>query len=70
MQSGQRGFKCGCYRTNGKRNFKIALFAVVFVMFVLIMTTTSWAEPFVILARLGIAVAYNEIACSVIFDDD
>lgn len=38
---------------------KIALFAVAFVMFVLIITTTSWVEPFVILAGLGIAVVIN-----------
>lgn len=37
----------------------VASFAVVFVLLVLIMTTTSFAEPFLILASLGIAIVIN-----------
>ncbi len=37
----------------------IAIFAVVFTFFVLIFTTTSWAEPVIVLAGLGIAVIIN-----------
>ena len=37
----------------------IASFAVAFVLLVLLITTTSWAEPFVILIGLGIAIAIN-----------
>lgn len=38
---------------------KIALFAILFAVVVLILTTYSWLEPFVILAGLGIAVIIN-----------
>lgn len=37
----------------------IAIFAVAFVLLVLILTTTSFAEPFLVLAGLGIAVVIN-----------
>ena len=37
----------------------IALFAVAFVLLVLILTTTSFAEPFLVLAGLGVAVVIN-----------
>lgn len=39
---------------------KIAAFAVAFVLIVLIVTTTSWIEPFVILIGLGIAILLNK----------
>lgn len=38
---------------------KIALFAILFAILVLIITTNSWVEPFVILAGLGVAVIIN-----------
>lgn len=38
---------------------KIAIFAILFALLVLILTTTSWAEPFILLAGLGIAVIIN-----------
>lgn len=38
---------------------KIAIIAVVFVLLVLILTTASWAEPFVILIGIGVAVLIN-----------
>ncbi|MGM9596214.1 MAG: RND family transporter [Eubacteriales bacterium] len=38
---------------------KISVFAVLFVLIVLILTTTSWAEPFVVLLGLGIAIMIN-----------
>lgn len=38
---------------------KIAIFAVAFVLIVLILTTTSFAEPLIVLAGLGIAVIIN-----------
>ena len=37
----------------------IAIFAVAFVLLVLILTTTSFAEPFLVLAGLSIAVVIN-----------
>ncbi len=39
--------------------YKIALFSVAFVLFVLVLTTTSWTEPIVILVGLGIAIIIN-----------
>ena len=39
--------------------YKIAAFAVLFVFFVLFLTTTSWAEPVIVMAGLGIAIAIN-----------
>ena len=38
---------------------KIAVFAVIFAFLVLILTTTSFAEPIVILVGLGVAVIIN-----------
>lgn len=38
---------------------KIALIAVIFVFFVLVLTTSAWVEPFIILIGLGIAVIIN-----------
>ena len=38
---------------------KIAIFGILFALLVLILTTTSWAEPFILLAGLGIAVIIN-----------
>lgn len=38
---------------------KIAVGVVAFVIFILIMTTTSWVEPFIILLGLGVAIAIN-----------
>ncbi|MGN0160326.1 MAG: RND family transporter [Lachnospiraceae bacterium] len=38
---------------------KITIIAVVFVALVLVLTTTSWFEPFVILIGLGVAVILN-----------
>lgn len=37
----------------------IAVLAVLFTLFVLILTTTSWMEPFIILGGLGVAVLIN-----------
>ena len=37
----------------------ITAIAVVFVLAVLILTTTSWVEPFVVLAGLGVAIILN-----------
>ncbi len=37
----------------------IALIAVAFVLIVLILTTTSFAEPFLVLAGLGVAIVIN-----------
>ena len=38
---------------------KIAIFAVLFVLVVLIFTTESWVEPIIILIGLGVAVVIN-----------
>lgn len=38
---------------------KIAIFAVIFTFFVLLLTTNSWLEPFVVLVGIGIAIAIN-----------
>lgn len=38
---------------------EIAVIAVVFVLFVFILTTTSFAEPFLVLGGLGIAIIIN-----------
>lgn len=38
---------------------RITVIAVAFVLFVLILTTDSWMEPFVVLIGLGIAIAIN-----------
>lgn len=38
---------------------RISLFAVLFVIIVLILTTNSWIEPVIILAGLGIAIMIN-----------
>lgn len=37
----------------------ITIFGVLFVLLVLIITTTSWAEPFIIMIGLGVAVLIN-----------
>lgn len=37
----------------------ITVFGVLFVLLVLIITTTSWAEPFIIMIGLGVAVLIN-----------
>lgn len=37
----------------------IAVFAVIFVLFVLILTTKSWIEPLLILGGLGVAIVIN-----------
>lgn len=38
---------------------KISAFTIVFVLFVLLMTTESWAEPFIVMIGLGVAVGLN-----------
>ena len=38
---------------------KIAAFAVAFVIIVLTLTTTSWVEPVIVLAGLGVAIVLN-----------
>lgn len=38
---------------------KITVFAVIAVFAILILTTTSWAEPFVVLIGLGVAILIN-----------
>ena len=38
---------------------KIAVFAVAFLLVVLILTTTSWVEPLVVMLGLGVAVIIN-----------
>lgn len=38
---------------------KITMIAVIFVLFVLVITTNSWAEPFLILIGLGVAIVIN-----------
>lgn len=38
---------------------KITIFAVLAVLIILIFTTTSWAEPFVVLLGLGVAIMIN-----------
>jgi predicted RND superfamily exporter protein len=39
--------------------YKIAAFAVIFVICVLLLTTNSWIEPFIVLAGLGVAIVIN-----------
>lgn len=39
--------------------FKITVIAVAFVLLVLILTTTSWIEPIVVLIGLGVAIILN-----------
>ncbi|MGN0243380.1 MAG: RND family transporter [Lachnospiraceae bacterium] len=38
---------------------KISIIAVLFVLFVLLLTTNSWADPFLILIGLGVAIVIN-----------
>ena len=38
---------------------KITVIAVLFALFVLIITTRSWAEPFLVLGSLGVAILIN-----------
>lgn len=38
---------------------KIAIFAVIFIFFMLILTTTSWVEPVLVMIGLGVAVMIN-----------
>ena len=38
---------------------KLGLMAVLFVLFVLTLTTTSWAEPFIVLIGIGVATVLN-----------
>lgn len=38
---------------------KIAIFAVIFVLFILTLTTTSWLEPLIVMAGLGMAIVIN-----------
>lgn len=37
----------------------IAIFAVIFVLFLLLLTTTSYVEPFIVLGGLGVAILIN-----------
>lgn len=46
----------------------IALIAVVFVIFVLTLTTNSWAEPWIVMAGLGSAIAIN-VGSNLIFGE-
>lgn len=39
--------------------YQIAAFAVVFVFLVLLLTTTSWMEPVIVLVGLGVAIIMN-----------
>lgn len=63
---GQRGALTGsavstAYATVNtvKQIQKIAFFAVLFALFVLVLTTSSWLEPLLILMGLGVAVVIN-----------
>ncbi|MGN0575744.1 MAG: RND family transporter [Ruminococcus sp.] len=47
---------------------QITVIAVVFVLAVLILNTTSWAEPFIILIGLGVAILIN-MGSNVIFGE-
>lgn len=47
---------------------KITIIAVLFVLFVLILNTASWAEPFIILIGLGIAILLN-MGSNIIFGE-
>lgn len=38
---------------------KVTVLAVVFVLFVLLLTTNSWIEPIIVLAGLGVAIMLN-----------
>jgi predicted RND superfamily exporter protein len=38
---------------------KIAVIAILFILFVLTLTTSSWTEPLIVLAGLGVAVIIN-----------
>ncbi|MGN0747101.1 MAG: MMPL family transporter, partial [Aristaeellaceae bacterium] len=38
---------------------KIAIVAVIFVLCILLLTTTSWLEPFIVLGSLGVAIVIN-----------
>ena len=38
---------------------KMAVVGVIFVLFVLIITTSSWVEPFIVMLGLGVAVVIN-----------
>ncbi len=38
---------------------KIAIIGVALILFILILTTTSWIEPFIVLLGLGVAVVIN-----------
>lgn len=38
---------------------KITVIAIIFVLLVLMLTTEAWAEPFIILAGIGVAVVIN-----------
>lgn len=38
---------------------KIAVFGVAFALFILLITTTSWIEPFLVLTGLGVAIIIN-----------
>lgn len=42
-----------------KEIYKIAAFAVLFALFVLILTTRSWIDPLLILGGLGVAIVIN-----------
>ncbi len=39
---------------------KIGILGTLFVLFVLILTTTSWVEPFIVLISMGVAIILNE----------
>ena len=47
---------------------KIAVFAVLFVILVLVITTTSWLEPLVVMVGLGVAIIINA-GSNLIFGD-
>ncbi len=47
---------------------KIVVFAVLFILVVLLLTTTSWAEPFIVMIGLGVAVLINS-GTNVIFGE-
>ncbi len=38
---------------------RITLFSIIFAIFILVLTTTSWAEPIIVMLGLGVAILLN-----------
>lgn len=57
--TGAAAFTADATTSTVKQIPPIAAFGVLFVLFILLLTTSSWLEPFIVLGSLGVAIAIN-----------